>query len=176
MQRLALTFRLSLMVTLLCLVGTSCDLPGHSPNKWSSHSSGTSTTRNGQRVAYTLIRLEHNDQPYVLIGLNVGGKSQLVGGGGGAKGTVDQEGNLVEWRVDTTDARTGTVTIAEDSLELADGGLFLVDVQPDKIEVQQLDVALEGLQETTGSKMFSEKARMVPEIEQFMAPLNQPEQ
>jgi hypothetical protein len=69
------------------------------------------------------------------------------GSGGGQVGGASYKGHhratdgrRVDFHAETTDGKTGTITIAEVSYDLAGGALFLVSTQKDQPTVAQIDM------------------------------------
>jgi hypothetical protein len=77
------------------------------------------------------------------------------------------DGRLVEWRGETSDGKTGVVTINETQYDLAEGSLFLVSTVGRKARVRQLKRDWLGLRQ--GGEGLKSLAKEDPEVKQFIA-------
>ena len=76
-----------------------------------------------------------------------------------------RDGQKVEFRCQTKDAKTGPVTIGEANFDLADGNLFLIAQDGERFRVSQLKRDLDNVQFTR--EKLEEYARKDPEIVAF---------
>jgi hypothetical protein len=130
--------RISLLLIPLATFCLGCGSVGN------SISSGSGSTRVGNTTAEYYMA---NGGMMLVVWLKHPPSGTHGGGSGVSSGPTKMvvtgsqrygEAPSIEWRCETTDGKTGTVTLGGGNYELAKGGIFLVDMSGDKPTVTQL--------------------------------------
>jgi hypothetical protein len=86
---------------------------------------------------------------------------------------VSQDGQRVEWRVETSDGKTAQFWIDDVAYELADGSLFIIRARTGATDVEQLDRDLSDLDATYESCV--EFAQRDPDLAGFLEEVSAPQ-
>jgi hypothetical protein len=116
----------------------------------------------------------------VVVWFNFKGKQDVVGSdSSSASTTVHAQGNCrsasgasVVWRWETTDGKSGAVTVNGVSYDVANGPLFLVSAKGNDVQVRQFKREL-GM--TAEAEAFEGLAKNDPELAGFVAAAGKPE-
>lgn len=158
--------RLSVCVAVL----TAGILPGCSRTGSSGNWGSGLTTINSLTAEYSIVRLEHDRLPYLILAVDLVGHGRVSGGTGVHSGRIVAVSGMPElvWSCSTETGRSGNVVIADQSFDLTNGGLFLVTTSEQRVSVRQVATPLEHLQDKSAPRGFSEMAHMQPQIAHFL--------
>lgn len=128
------------------------------------------TTINSPTAEYSIVRLEHDGRPFLILAVDIVGNGKVSGGTGKHNGSLVAASGTPEiaWSCSTEDGVRGNVTIADQQFDLMKGGLFLVTTRGPAASVRQVAVPLEDLQERNLPRGFSNEGRKQPAIATFL--------
>lgn len=137
--------RTVVVLTAACLPVLGCAFLKSASGQWGGGSAVHSGGTQEGRTEYGVVHLTRNSRVYLVM-ISEGG-SGPSSSGSWARGTFKApDGREVAWGCETSDGRSGRVTIGSESFDLAQGAVFLVNLRDGKTAVEQLTVDIEQFQ------------------------------